>query len=530
MILREYQQRAINDLWAWFEKGNQGNPCMVLPTGAGKSVIIAEICRYTVQSFPECRILMMSHVKELIEQNAEKMRALWPGAPMGIYSASIGRRELSEPITFAGIQSVRTKAHEIGFIDLVIIDECHLVNHKAEGGYRMLIEELTAINPNLRVIGLTATPFRLGHGLITDKPAMFDDLLESVTIEELIHKGHLATLRSKVTSEKLSVEGVHKRGGDYIESELQAAVDTSGHNTAVVGEVIARAGDRKHWLFFCAGVDHAMHIRDELRSRGIHAETITGETPKKERARIILDFKAGKIQALTNANVLTTGFDAPNIDLIAMLRPTMSASLYIQMAGRGLRKKDHTDHCLVLDFAGVVEKHGPITSVKPPKKASDTPGEAPVKDCPVCSELVHLSAKVCPGCGHEFPVKEAPDLSLRDIDIMGKEGTIMKVSAWTWREHVSRTSGKQMVKATYYGALSDKPVTEYFAIFSEGFGGQKAVRELARIASQSGASIAGLPFCELAGTMTASAPPKRIEYFKDGSFYRVKSREWSSHE
>ena len=144
-MLREYQQRAINQLYAWFSAGNEGNPCLVLPTGAGKSHVVAALCKDALQQWPETRILMLTHVKELIEQNAEKMRQHWPGAPMGIYSASIGKRQLGEPITFAGIQSVRTKARLIGHIDLVIIDECHLVNHKDEGGYRGMLADLAAI-------------------------------------------------------------------------------------------------------------------------------------------------------------------------------------------------------------------------------------------------------------------------------------------------------------------------------------------------------------------------------------------------
>lgn len=323
---------------------------MVLPTGSGKSHIVAELCHGALMSWPETQILMLTHVKELIEQNAQKLRQHWPGAPMGIYSASIGKKQLGEPITFAGIQSMRDKASVIGHVDLIIIDECHLVSHKDEGGYRKLIGNLQAINPNLRVIGLTATPYRLGHGLITDKPALFDDLLESVTIEELIYKGFLAPLRSKITGIKFDLTGVHKRGGEFIESELQAAVDTDDKNQAVVDKVISLAGTRKAWLFFCAGVKHAQHIASVLQSRGIAAECVTGETPKKERERMLADFKAGRVQALTNANVLTTGFDYPDIDLIAMLRPTMSPALYVQMAGRGMRPKSHTDHCLVLSL------------------------------------------------------------------------------------------------------------------------------------------------------------------------------------
>lgn len=527
MKLRDYQQRSIDDLYQWFGKGNNGNPCLVLPTGSGKSLIIAALCRDAMQNWPETRILMLTHVKELIEQNAEKMRAIWPNAPMGIYSASIGKRNLEEPVTFAGIQSVRNKADQIGHVDLIIIDECHLVSHRAEGGYRTLIQELSEINPALRVIGLTATPYRMGHGLITDRPALFDDLIEPVTIEELIHKGYLHTLRSKVTQEKLSVDGVRKRGGDYIESELQAAVDTEEHNLAVVDEVISLAGERKHWLFFCSGVEHAMNIRDQLRARGIDAETVTGATPKKERARIIADYKSGKIKALTNANVLTTGFDAPDTDLIAMLRPTMSPGLYVQMAGRGLRLKRHTDHCLVLDFAGVVAAHGPITNVRTPKKGSDQPGEAPVKVCEECGELVHISANICPACGAAFPEPEAKKLRLANDDIMGNEGSVMSITSWVWREHTSRTSGKEMLKVTYYGALSDPPVTEYFPVLHDGFAGRKAVNTVASIASQSGASLKGLVFCEIASEINASSPPVHIEYFKEGKFYRVKHREWS---
>jgi DNA repair protein RadD len=198
-MLRDYQQRAIDQLYAWFEAGNDGNPCLVLPTGAGKSHVVAYLCKDALQNWPETRVLMLTHVKELIEQNAEKMRLHWPGAPLGIYSASMRSRQIGEPITFAGIQSVAKRAREIGFVDLVIIDECHLVNHKDEGGYRMLIEDLRSINPALRIVGLTATPYRLGHGLITDKPALFDALLEPVGIEELVYKGHLSTLRSKAT-------------------------------------------------------------------------------------------------------------------------------------------------------------------------------------------------------------------------------------------------------------------------------------------------------------------------------------------
>jgi DNA repair protein RadD len=526
-MLRDYQQRAIDQLYDWFSKNESGNPCLVLPTGAGKSHIVAALCKDALQNWPETRVLMLTHVKELISQNAEKMRQHWKGAPMGIYSASLNSRNLAEPITFAGIQSVRNKADQIGHVDLIIVDECHLIGTAETGGYRALIDALTLINPMLRVIGLTATPYRLGHGMITDKPAIFNALIEPVSIEELIYKGFLAPLRSKVTKEKLSTDGLHKRGGEYIESEMQAAFDTDGHNFAVVDEVISFAGDRKAWLFFCAGIKHAENVAAVLRDRGIEAQCVTGKTPKKERERILSDFKSGNIRAVTNANILTTGFDHPDIDLIAMLRATASPGLYVQMAGRGLRPKSHTDHCLVLDFAGVVEEHGPITNVRPPSKSKGSgDGEAPVKVCESCGELVYISATVCPSCGHEFPEPEKKPLALRDVDIMGMEAIEMPVTDWRWREHISRSSGKAMIAVDYYGGISDPVITEYFTILHEGYAGQRAMQTLASIAAQSGAldAVRSNELPEIALKMSAGRRPSMIEYKKDGKYFRVLRR------
>ncbi|AIM40750.1 putative ATP-dependent helicase [Idiomarinaceae phage 1N2-2] len=526
MMLRDYQQRSIDELYAWLAN-NKGHPCVVLPTGAGKSHIVAALCKNAVQSWPSTRVLMLTHVKELIEQNAEKMRQHWPNAPMGIYSASVGKRQIGSPITFAGVQSVRTKAGLLGHIDLIFVDECHLISHKDQGAYRQLITELTEINPRLRVCGLTATPWRLGHGRIDEGEALFDGLIEPVTIEELIHKGFLSPLRSKVTSHHLSTDGVKKRGGEYVEKDLQKAVDTSDHNSAVVDEVIRLAGDRKMWLFFCTGIDHAEHVRDVLRDRGITAEMVTGKTPKGERQRIISDYKAGKIKALTNANVLTTGFDAPDIDMIAMLRPTMSPSLYVQMAGRGLRPKSHTDHCLVLDFAGVVRQHGPITAVQPPQKAGGG-GEAPVKVCPECFEILHASAKRCE-CGHQFATDEPEPkkFSLHNDDIMGLSNLEMEVTGWMWKPHTSQRSGKDMLKVTYYGHLSDKPVTEYLCVTHEGRPGRIAMQTLYDIAENCGAHLAECQTLDdVADTMNERPHPAMLEYRKEGKFHRVIERNY----
>lgn len=531
--LRDYQSRALSMLYDWLEK-NTGHPCIVLPTGSGKSIVIAELCKQAITEWPETQIVMLTRSIELINQNAEKLRTIWPGAPMGIYSASAGKKQLGEPITIGGPLSIVRVTKKIGHCDLLLVDEAHDISHKDEGSYRKIINDLMAINPSMRVIGFTASPFRLGHGMITDKPAIFDALIEPVSIEELIFKGYLATLRSKQTGFKLDTSGVHKRGGDFVESELQAAVDTSDNNEAMIDEVIKRSEGRKSWMFFATGVRHSENLRDILLSRGISAVSVTGDMAKKEREQAIADFKSGKITAITQVGCLNVGFDHPDIDLLVMARPTMSPGLYLQQAGRGLRPKSHTDHCLVLDFAGVVATHGPITAVQPPKKAGNGNGEAPVKVCDNCGELCAIAVSICPACGHPFQEPERKKLELRDDDIMGLEGKDLEVSSWNWRRHVSRASGKEMLSCTYYGSLSDKPITEYLPVLHDGYAGQKAMRQLMTMANSSGAHLAEAAHMEgsegleyLAVQMSNSKPPTSIEYRLDGKFHRVLKRSWT---
>ena len=526
--LREYQTRALEMLYAWLEK-NTGHPCVVLPTGSGKSIVIAELCRQAITKWPETQIVMLTRSVELINQNAEKLRAIWPGAPMGIYSASAGKKQLGEPITIGGPLSIVRVTKKIGHCDLLLVDEAHDISHKEEGSYRKIINELMEINPSMRVIGFTASPFRLGHGMITDKPAIFDALIDPVSIEELICKGYLATLRSKQTSFKFDTSSVHKRGGDFIESELQAVVDTSDNNEAMVNEVIKRSDGRKSWMFFATGVKHAEHLRDILLSRGISAVSVIGDMAKKDREQSIDDFKSGKVTAITQVGCLNVGFDHPAIDLLVMARPTMSPGLYLQQAGRGMRPYPGKIDCMVLDFAGVVQTHGPITNVQPPKKGSLGDGEAPIKVCETCGELCAISVQVCPACGAAFPEPVAKSMSLRHDDIMGLEGMDLDVTSWSWRKHLSRASGKEMLACTYYGGLSDPPITEYLAVAHDGYAGDKSMRLLSTMASSAKVPMqltSNEMLTDIADLMNLGVPPSSIEYKKDGKFFRILKRTW----
>lgn len=472
---------------------------------------------------------MLTHSKELIAQNLEKLRTHWSNAPVGVYSASLGRRCLSEPITFAGIQSVRNKGAAIGHIDLCVIDECHSVSPTQAGGYRTLISDLYRTNPDMRVIGLSASPYRLGHGMIHEgDEVIFDALIEPVSIEKLVADGYLSTLRSKHTALTYSTAGVKKSGGEFVAKDLELTVNTHDNNTAVITETIKRAEGRKSILVFCAGVAHAHDVADLFNQYGVIAACVTGDTNPAERDRIIRDFQAGKIRVLTNVNVLTTGFDYPAIDCIVFLRPTMSPGLYYQMAGRGLRIAEGKTDCMVLDFAGNVSRHGPITAITPPKKRGNSTGDAPTKTCPECDEIVPAQVKVCPSCNHAFMPPEKEPLALRNDDIMGIEPIDMNVKLWSWRTHTSRTSGKEMLKVTYYGELSDPPITEYFPVLHDGYAGNKAREKVAAIAVKSGTDYRLLTDLSASvANLQQSTPPASIKYRREGKFFRVERRIWA---
>jgi len=532
-MLRKYQSYAIELLYQWFRDNPSGNPILELPTGSGKSWIVAQLCRDALDNWPETRVLMLTHQKELIEQNAEKLRLVWPDAPMGIYSAGLKQRDI-DAITFAGIQSVRDRADDLGHIDLVVIDECHLINNARQGGYRKLLGALAEINPALRVIGLTATPYRLGQGYLTEgKDALFDDILRPTTIEGLVHDGFLAPLRSKATELKLDVTGVKKTAGEYNAKELEARVNTDLNNYEAVREIlkIADATGRKSVIVFCAGVEHAHSVADMFNELGQRVGTIVGTTPPETRARIIELFRSGELRFVTNANVLTTGFDAPGVDIVALLRPTMSPTLYVQMVGRGMRVAEGKEDCLVLDFAGNVANHGPITAVEPNRKGG---GGKPTKTCPECDEIMGAASKVCPHCGYEYPEKEReekdPNWALGDEDIMGAGRKQRKLRGWMWRRHISKASGKEMVKVSYYGEnLSDQAVTEYLPVLHDGYARDKAWSLLTQIAERSGAYLGAIhDLDDLCVEMNGSRPPQRIEFVKSGKFFEVKRRIWDA--
>lgn len=473
LTLRPYQEAAIAAIYKYYEE-NSGNCCVVIPTAGGKSLVMASFIEGVLKAWPDQRILIVTHVRELIAQNHAEMIGLWPEAPAGIYSAGLGKREAQARVLFAGIQSIHRRAHEIGHTDLVLIDEAHLIPGNSSTMYRRFLDALQAINPALKVIGLTATPFRTGSGMLHEgKDALFTDIAYEAPVRDLIDAGYLSPLVSKQPNTRLDVSKVGTRAGDFIARDLAAAVDQDATTRAAVAEIITHGKDRKSWLAFCSGVDHARHVAEEFARQGITCRTIFGNTPKEERDAIIAAFKRGEIRALASMGVLTTGFNAPAVDLIALLRPTKSAGLYVQMVGRGTRLAPDKENCLVLDFADNVRRHGPIDLVRPKRPGDGGGGEAPTKVCPECDSIMALSATECPDCGYVFPpreVKIAPTAAT--LPVLSPKVQWLPVHGVSYSRHDKR-GGRPSMKVTYSCGL--KSYNEWVCVEHQGYARQKAL-------------------------------------------------------
>jgi DNA repair protein RadD len=407
--LRPYQRQALDALETYWRSGG-GNPLLSLATATGKSLLIAWLVRDLLARFPNLRVLVLVHVQELLEQNLEHLLALWPEAPVGINCAAFNRRDCDQQIVFASIQSVFRSPEKLGPRDLVLIDECHLVPHEGTGMYRSLLDTLRDIVPDMRVCGLSATPFRLDSGRLDEGDGkIFDEVIFDYDIGRGIADGWLSPLSSKATKATIDVRNVGRRGGEFIAAELETAADDAIKIAAACDEIVQLGAERRCWLVFCCGINHATHVRDALCDRGVSCEAVFGETPQDERERIIADFRAGRIRCLVNVMVLTTGFNVPAVDLLVMLRPTLSTGLYVQQVGRGTRKAEGKTDCLILDFARNVYRHGPVDRVSIAMTGTAGGNGAGVKvesvnarECPDCGELNALAAKVCVQCGYEF--------------------------------------------------------------------------------------------------------------------------------
>jgi DNA repair protein RadD len=425
--LRDYQRASLDALSAAWARGGSDAAApghlIVLPTGAGKALVIAALARETLAHNPLARVAIVTHSRELVAQNFSELTGFWPEAPAGIFSAGLGRREAGAQVLVCGIQSVAGRIDAVGPRDLVIVDEAHLIPRAADTRYGRFLAGLRALTPGMRVAGFTATPYRLDSGRLDEGAnRLFAGIAYEADTFELIRRGFLAPLISKATLTQLDVSGVGRRAGDYIPAELEAAVNRDWITRAAVAELAEYGCGRRAWLAFCAGLAHADAVRDAVRAEGYSCESVSGETPRRERDRIVTAFRAGQIRCLTSVGVLGTGFNVPEVDLVALLRPTRSTGLYVQQVGRALRCAPGKADALILDYAGLVRMHGPVDAVTVRSAAQVLGGAGGLraKPCPGCGALIALNASTCEACWTEPEVDaeaEAPHEAAADDEL-----------------------------------------------------------------------------------------------------------------
>ena len=354
--LRPYQTDSVKAVIHYFRK-HTTPAVIVLPTGAGKSLVIAELARIA-----KGRVLVLAHVKELVEQNHAKYESY--GEKGAVFSAGLGRKETDQPVVFASVQSVvRNLDAFANQFSLLVIDECHRVPDEKSSSYQKVISHVTELNPGIKVLGLTATPYRLGMGWIyqyhtrgqvrSEEPRFFRDCIFELPIRYLLDEQFLTPARM-IDAPVLSYDFSALKPtslGRYKESELDMVIESAKRATPqIVRQIIQMSADRQGIMIFAATVRHAQEILSLLPPN--QSDIVIGDTPTLDRDRIIQSFKNRERKFLVNVSVLTTGFDAPHVDLIAILRPTESVSLYQQIIGRGLRLSEGKTDCLVLDYAG----------------------------------------------------------------------------------------------------------------------------------------------------------------------------------
>lgn len=478
---RDYQIDAVRAVFDYFES-NTGNPILYVAGGGGKSVIIALLIETILKQFNNQRIIVSASSQDLVGQNYSKLASMMPNAHMGLYSAGLGKKQPWYNVVYGGIQSMYSKSHQLGYRDLLLIDECQDLSPESEGMYMTFIAELKKYNPYLKVIGFSATPWRTkGGSLLGQENAIFTDIIVEVSQKFLTEEGYLTPLIGKSSVIQANLAGVNiTSNGEFNLKKAEAVIDNEKLMIEALEDLEKWAVNRKNFLFFTAGLEHAAHATEILKQKQYNPTLITGKTEKKTlRPKILNDFRNNKFekkQSLVNNAVLTTGTDLPNVDCIVLWRATASSMLYVQILSRGTRPvyADGYDlntkegrlaaiangpkpNCLVLDYAGNIERFGAIDLIQIPhsKKNKNDKGEphiAPQKICPACREPNPIVSKYC-HCGHEFEFNEslkhsnvASSSAVSSFEIKPERYEVTHV---IYKTHIS-SKGNPCLRVQYY--------------------------------------------------------------------------------
>ena len=480
MELRYYQREALDALYNYYADGNVGNALIGLPTGTGKSVLPAAFIKALMQDYPYLRSMIVTHVKELVQQNYDTMLSIWPEAPAGIYSSGLNSKDSAQQIIFGGIQSMIKCPQLFGHRDLAFVDEAHLVSGEENSQYQKFFTHLKLINPKLKIVGMSATLYRMAMGMITQNGIFTDIVYDKTSMEgfnELLAAGYMVPLVPFRTSVELDISNVEIARGEFVQTQLQGAVDKAHITYKACQEIVNAGTNRKSWLIFASGIEHAEHIAEQLGAFGVDCAPVHSKRPADYNDAAIAAFKSYELRAIVNYGKLTTGFNHPGIDLIAVLRPTISVPLWVQMLGRGTRPEDDKKNCVVLDFAKNSMRLGPINDPKIPHKKGTKEGELPIKICEACGCYNHPRVTNCINCGAAFSFqikitsKSSADALLRQI-----EDPIIETFPVThvfYAKHQSRDETKPPTLKTTY-VTNSLSYQEYICLQHKGMAGKMA--------------------------------------------------------
>ena len=467
--LRPYQSDAVEAVYQHLREKDT-NPCVVIPTAGGKSLCIAQVAKDAVTKW-NGRVMILAHVKELVEQNAGKLKSICPDLPVGVYSAGLDSRDTQQPVVVAGIQSVYNKIEAFKPFDLVMIDEVHMVPPDGEGRYRTFLEAAKRVNPRVRLVGWTATPYRTQGGLICKPENLLNEVCYEIGVKELINRGYISNITARAGKVKADTEGLHIRAGEFVAEDVEKLMGEDRLVTSASNEIVELTKDRKACLIFCTSIAHCKKVAAQIaKFSGEECAIVTGDTPDLEREETIRRLRGETVKAdlfadkpplkyCCNVSVLTTGTDIPRLDTIALLRPTNSPGLLVQMVGRGFRLSPETGktECLVLDYGRNIERHGPIDMIRV-KEPGQGGGGPLAKECPNCRTIVNLPVMLCPTCGYQWPRKEperkaheatAAKAAILSGEVRIEKFSVMHTSYQVWEKYGAPPGSPKTVRVTY---------------------------------------------------------------------------------
>ena len=513
LVPRVYQDQTNKAIFKYMGSYNGAaeDGLVVWPVGTGKAFGIALFVRDMLKRHPSCKILVTCPSEELVEQNYKELKEFWPFAPTGVFCDGLKRYDTQHQVIFGTIQSIANSAHLFGKVDIMVPDECHRISKDEDTQYHKVQTYFRNKNKFFFILGWTATDYRMGQGKLTDEGGLFKNIIYDATTPEAYNwffdQGFLIPPISAPTETMVSGEAKKMIAGDYNNKELQTQFEKDrecGKIEAALREAVAvaTAEGRKCWIAFVPGVAACEETVELLQMLGVSATCVHSKLKKDDRRQRLADYKAGKYTCMVNNGILTTGFNHKPIDFMIMLRKTASASLWVQMLGRGTRpwyaegydieslegrwaaiRANGKLNFRVMDFVGNIDRLGPINDPKKPKAPGEKKdGGPPIKICPDdkggCGSYNHPSVKQCFYCDFVFPVAEYVDAKASTSDIV-RPPPKPPANEWLEVDHVTykanyRTT-KPTIVATYY-CTNGKKFEQYICVEHDGAAGSHARR------------------------------------------------------